>query len=197
MALSTSQLQTLKTAINANPTWAAFPQNSDGYADLATVLNVTASPAFSVWRTEMPSNDIIDVINLAGYTPNDTILDTDSGDLLQRKNGRLLTAQTKQMNLQLLLQGREKLNCSKAIVRSNLRDAVILLPTGTGGAMTSPGGASGATTLSACTRLATEGEKILAAPSQGSDTTGTVTARVLGFEGKLSGADVQAARELA
>lgn len=197
MALSTSQLQTLKAAIDANPVWAAFPQNSDGYFNLAAVLNITAAPAFTVWHTETPTNAIIDAINLAGYTPNDTILDADSGDFLQRKNGRLLTSQTKQMNLQILLQGRDKLDCSKALVRSNLRDAVIQLPTGTGGAMTSPGGASGATTLTVCTRLATEAEKILAASAQGSDTTGTVTARVLGFEGKLSAADVQAARELA
>lgn len=193
MALTPSQLQTLKTAINNNPTWAAYPQTGDGYFNLAQVLNVTAAPAFKVWRTEAPTTLLIDSINLANYTPNDAIADSDSGDLLQRKNGRLLTAQTKQMNLQLMLQGRDALNCSTATVRSNLRDAVILLPTGSGGANTSPGGASGVNTLTACTRNGTEAEKILAGAQE---TTGTVTANVLGFEGKLTGQDVEAARQL-
>lgn len=191
--LSTAQLQTLKTAINANPAWSAYPMNSDGYFALAKVLNATAVPAFKVWRTDAKTTLLIDSINLANYTPNDAIADSDSGDLLQRKNGRLLTAQTKQMNLQLMLQGRETLNCSTATVRANLRDAVILLPTGAGGANTSPGGASGATTLTACTRSATEAEKILAGANE---TTGTVTAAVLGFEGALTVQDVEAARQL-
>lgn len=191
--LTTAQLQTLNAAIKANPTWSAYPKNSDGHFALAGVLNAPAAPAFKVWRTDAKTTLLIDSINLANYTPNDAIADSDSGDLLQRKNGRLLTAQTKQMNLQLMLQGRETLNCSTATVRANLRDAVILLPTGAGGANTSPGGASGATTLTACTRNATEAEKILAGATE---TTGTVTAAVLGFEGALSAQDVEAARQL-
>lgn len=196
MALTLAQKQTLKAAITANPTWAAYPQNSDGYADLATVLNQPANPAFSVWRTDVPVSSIMDAITWANYTPNDVVGGSDTDPLLTRKVGWLLTVQTKQMNLQLMLQGRDRLNCSPPNVRAGLRDAVIQVPTGGGGALTSPGGASGATVLNVCTRNATEGEKILANASQGSDTTGTVTARVLGFEGKLTGADVQAAREL-
>lgn len=191
--LTNAQLTTLKAAINGNPTWAAYPQNGDGYFNLAQVLNITASPAFKVWRTDTPVASIIDAINWANYTPNDAIADADSGDLLQRKNGRLLTSQTKQMNLQLMLQGRDKLDCSKATLRAGLRDAVILVPTGAGGANTSPGGASGVNVLNACTRAATEAEKILAGAQE---TTGTVTANVLGFEGKLTGQDVEAARQL-
>lgn len=193
MALTLAQKQTLKAAINGNPTWAAYPQNSDGYADLAAVLNVTANPAFSVWRSEVPVTNIIDAVTWANYTPNDAVGGSDTDPLLSRKIGWLLTSQTKQMNLQLMLQGRETLNCSKATLRAGLRDAVILVPTGAGGANTSPGGASGVNVLNACTRNATEGEKILAGAAE---QTGTVTANVLGFEGNLSGADVQAAREL-
>lgn len=40
MPLTTAQKQALKTAINENPVWAAYPQNSDGYADLAAVQMV-------------------------------------------------------------------------------------------------------------------------------------------------------------
>lgn len=193
MALTLTQKQALKAAIDGNPTWAAYQQNSDGYADLAAVLNVTANPAFSVWRSEVPVTNIIDAVTWANYTPNEAVSGSDTDPLLSRKIGWLLTSQTKQMNLQLMLQGRETMNCSKATLRAGLRDAVILVPTGAGGANTSPGGASGVNVLNACTRNATEGEKILAGAAE---QTGTVTANVLGFEGSLSGADVQAAREL-
>lgn len=191
--LSPSQLQTLKNAINANPTWSAYPMGSDGYFALAKVLNATAVPTFVVWRTDAPVANIIDSITWANYTPNDAVGSSDTDPLLSRKIGWLLTSQTKQMNLQLMLQGRDTLNCSKATLRAGLRDAVILVPTGTGGANTSPGGASGVTVLTACTRSATEAEKILAGPSE---QTGTVTANVLGFEGALTAQDVEAARQL-
>lgn len=194
MALTPAQLQTLKAAINGNPTWAAFPQNSDGYFALAQVLNVTASPAFSVWRTEVPVSTVIDSINLANYTPNTNIASGDTDPTISRLIGWALYCQTKQMNLQLMLQGRDRMDCSKATVRANLRDAVIQVPSGASGALTSPGGASGATTLGVCVRNATEAEKILVGAVN--QQTGTVTAAVLGFEGNLSPADVQAAREL-
>ena len=45
MALTTAQKQALKAAIIENPTWAAFPMNSDGYFELAAVLNQPANPA--------------------------------------------------------------------------------------------------------------------------------------------------------
>ena len=190
--LTTAQLNALRAAIDANPTWVAFPQNSDGYFGLAQVLNVRAVPDFKVWRTETPVTSIIDAITWSNYTPNDVVAGADTDPLLTRKIGWLLTVQTKQMNLQLMLQGRQALDCSRANVRAGLRDAVIAVPTGAGGANTSPGGASGVNVLNACTRLATEAEKILAGAQE---TTGSVTANVLGFEGALSPADVQAARE--
>lgn len=193
MSLTTTQLQALKTAINANPTWAAYPMGADGYFALAQVLNAQAAPTFTVWRTDAPVANIIDAITWANYTPNDAVGSADTDPLLSRKIGWLLTAQTKQMNLQLMLQGRDTLNCSKATLRAGLRDAVILVPTGTGGANTSPGGASGVNVLNACTRPATEAEKILAGATE---STGSVTASVLGFEGALTGQDVEAARQL-
>lgn len=191
MALTPAQKTTLKNAINGNQTWAAYPNDSDGNYNLAQALNVTAAPAFKVWRTDAPVDAIIDAITFANYTPNDAVASGDSGDTLHRKNGWLLTVQTKQMNLQLMLQGRQTINASRATLRSGLRDAVILVPTGAGGANTSPGGASGVNVLNACLRNATEAEKIL---TTGGQTTGTVTADVMGFEGQLSAQDVQEAR---
>lgn len=194
--MTPAQLALLKTAIQGNPAWNAVPNTSDGNFALAATLNLPASPAFTVWRTDTPVSAIIDAITWASYTPNDTVLDTDLDPLLSRKTARLLTAQTKQMNLQLMLQGRESFNAAPVNSRGGLRDAVIQVPTGAGGVNTSPGGASGVNVLTACTRNSNEVEKILVTASQGSDTTGTVTARVLGFEGSVSPTEVETARNL-
>lgn len=195
-SLSQSQLLTLRNAINANPTWAAFPLDGDGPTDLAAALNAPATPAFLVWRTDCKSAAITDAINWATYTPTDTISEADTDPAVTRRVARLLMIQVKQMNLQIMLQGRESINTSLPNIRAGLRDAVILVPSGTNGANTSPGGASGVNVLSACVRNATEAERVLATPSSGSDTTGTVTARVMGFEGAVSPAQVAAARNL-
>jgi hypothetical protein len=53
MPLTTAQKATLKAAITANTTWAAYPMTGDGYFDLARELNKEASPAFVVWRTSV------------------------------------------------------------------------------------------------------------------------------------------------
>lgn len=195
-SLTVPQQQALKAAITANPTWAAYPTTGDGPTDLAAVLNTTAAPAFPVWRTDCRAASILDAITWASYTPNDRVGTAETDPLLTRKMGWLLEIQVKQMNLQIMTQGRDTLNMSLPNVRGGLRDAVIQVPSGASGAFTSPGGASGVTVLTACVRNATEAEKILATASQGSDTTGTVTARVLGWEGRLSAADVEQARAL-
>jgi hypothetical protein len=48
--MTPAQIVVLKAAITAKPTWAAFPMTSDGYFDLAVVLNGLAAPAFIVWK---------------------------------------------------------------------------------------------------------------------------------------------------
>jgi len=195
-ALSPAQLAALKSAIVANPTWSAYPTTSDGHYALAAALNQPASPTFSVWRTNCSTAAISDAINWAVYTPTDTISEADTDPAITRRVARLLIIQVKQMNLQIMTQGRETVNTSLPNVRGGLRDAVIQVPSGASGANTSPGGASGVNVLTACTRNATEAERILATPSSGSDTTGSVTARVLGFEGAVTPTDVESARNL-
>ena len=142
------------------------------------------------WRTDARVNAILDAINWAAYTPTDNPQNSDT-DLaaLSIKTARLLTAQTKQINLQLMLQGRDTLDCSRPNVRGGLRDCVIKVPTGASGAETAPGGASGANVLAQCVRPITRAESMAAASSQASDTTGTVTARVLTVQGLLDGND--------
>jgi hypothetical protein len=59
MALTTQQKSTLKAYIEADPTLSAFPQNSDGAYAIAGLLNVEASPAFIVWKTDVSIDEIM------------------------------------------------------------------------------------------------------------------------------------------
>lgn len=184
--LTNTQLQALKADIAADPAFAGKPLTSGAAYEIAEAYK--ADSGQKVWRTDAPVSSIIDAINWTSYTPND------APDNTATYTNRALLAQTKQMNLQLMLQGRQSINASLANLRAGLRDAVIQVPTGAGGAMTAPGGASGATVMTVCTRNANRAENLFAAPSQ---TTGTVSAKVLTFEGYITSEDVQAARELA
>lgn len=67
MALTTAQLQALKAAILADPALAAAPANSDGAFFIADELNKLASPAFVVWRTDLPTKDVKKAINWTEY----------------------------------------------------------------------------------------------------------------------------------
>jgi hypothetical protein len=58
MALTTAQMQALKAEIIADPVLNAAPNNSDGSFFIAAELNKLASPAFIVWRTDIPTKDI-------------------------------------------------------------------------------------------------------------------------------------------
>lgn len=57
--LTPQQLQTLKTAINADPVLAAKPLNSDGAFDIAAAFNLPAVPDYYVWRTLVPTDEIM------------------------------------------------------------------------------------------------------------------------------------------
>lgn len=189
MALAPAQLQAIKTEIANDVALSSQPASGDGADAIAGALNALAVPAFPVWRTEAPVKDIFDAINWALYTP------VDAADGTAAHQERLLIIQTKQLNLQNMTIGREKLDASKANIRAGLRDAVIQVPAGAAGANVSPGGASGATVLTAMTRSATRAEKVLIAAG-GPLVTGGVSASILGFEGLVTVVDVQAARAL-
>lgn len=186
--LTLTQLQTIKADILANSDMNTLPNNSDGSYDIAKLYNQLPIIPMTVWKTNTDVNDIYDQIDFSKYTP------ADSPDSTTLYTNRAWAINIKQMNLQTMLIGRTSLNTAKVTIRSSLRDVVTAVPAGVGGANTSPGGASGANVLNACTRLANRIEKLLVNPSQGSDTTGTVTARVMGFEGTIQPSDIDAAR---
>jgi len=59
MALTPAQNATLKTSVEADPAFNGLPQNSDGAFAVAAAYNLTASPQFVVWRTNVPVSDIV------------------------------------------------------------------------------------------------------------------------------------------
>lgn len=189
--MTPAQLATLKADILADNTLAAKPLTSAGALEIATAYAVVG--AVDVWRTEAKVADVLDAINFAAYTPNDAALDNDTAAVAAAKTNRLLAIQTKQINLQMMTQGRDTLNASKANIRGSLRDAVINLPSGAGGSSIQAGGANGATVLAACVRKANRFEALFAT---GPVSTGGTSAKLLALEGNVSSDDVQAAREL-
>lgn len=182
-SLSPAQITTLRAAVFADPTAAALlaAGNPSGLRDY-----LNASGGATAWATSANVGNLLDAVAWVNYTPNDAVAGADTDPLLTRKIGWLLTIQVKQMNLQLMLQGRDTINCARPNVRAGLRDAVVQVPSGANGAYTSPGGANGSTLLANCTRPASRAEVVFAQPAQGSDTTGATTARVLTWEGAVS-----------
>jgi hypothetical protein len=182
MALTTPQITTLKAAIAANvdPDFVAL-RDAGATGAMADWYNVAASPVHAVWGTAVSVNAISDAIDFSAMTPNGT------PDNTATFTNRTLVAQTKQMNLQLMLQGREVLNCTRARVRSSLLDAVTNLPTGNNGNLVSAGGTDGARVMQALTRPATRGEQLF---TNTATTTGTVSAFRLTFEGAITDADI-------
>lgn len=182
--LTPAQTATFKADVLADSTFSNVPHTSDGAFVIEAAYNAPSATNFLVWRTDVPVSNIYDSIDWTKYTPADT------PDATVTFTNRALVIQTKQMNLQNILQGRATIDASKANTRAGLRDAVIALPAGASGASIAAGGASGVATLTACTRIATRLEQLLVTSSP---TTGKVTAGVMGFEGQISYSDVQTA----
>jgi hypothetical protein len=69
--LTLQQKQTLKTFINTVPAWAALPNNEDTADFISKELDKLASPAFTVWKSSVPIEQVGDAINaneLVGLT---------------------------------------------------------------------------------------------------------------------------------
>lgn len=181
MALTQAQKTALMNDVAADTAFASLPHNGDGAYAVAAAYNQLAAPDFLVWNTAVNPQAVFDAIDWSKFTPSD------AADGTAIFTNRILAIQTKQMNLQNMLIGRDIIDASKANIRSGLRDAVIQLPSGAGGALVTAGGSSGVNVLTACTRKATRAEKLL---STGTATTGTVTAALLGFEGYLNPQEV-------
>jgi len=58
MALTNAQLQTLKTAIDADPALSSQPMTSDGAFAIAAAMNLDSDPAVIVWRKAIPAMEM-------------------------------------------------------------------------------------------------------------------------------------------
>ncbi len=177
--MTPAQLLSLKAAILAESAFASIPHTGDGAYAIADALNLPSSPAFYVWSSYTSASAVMDAITCASLTP------ADSPDGTQAWLNRTMLCQSKQLNLQILLQGREQIAGAKPNVRAGLSDALQNVPSGAGGALLDAGWLGAGKVKSALIRVATKFEKIFA--------TGTGTASTpadLAIEGTLSYQDV-------
>lgn len=165
MALTNAQLIQLRDGIAGDPELSQLPQNSDGAFAIAAAFNVAATPAFTVWRTAVPTDEIMS--NGFAWAEIDT-----------------LTAG--QARIWSLMSQLGTINPSKANVRQGLRDAfpVSTAPLTRGDFAAGTGGIQ-----PHLRRVTTRGERLFATG------TGTIAAPgQLQFEGLLTFQDVEMAR---
>ena len=189
--LTAPQIAALRADILGDPVLSVLPNNQDSALAIAAAYNQTAVPDLFVWHPTARISAILDTFSLANFTPVDTISESDTDPVISRRMGRLLSIQVKQMNLQLMLQGRDFIDCTLPNVRASLRDALIQVPAGVNGAFVAVAGASGASALAACQRKATRGEKLF---STGTAITGSTTGSLMGYVGAITQAQVAQAR---
>ena len=181
MALTTTQLQTLKAAIVADSALNAIPNTPDGNWEVAARLN-QPDATFVVWRSSTPLDDITDAIVWANMTP------AASPDGTQAWANKALHAQGKQFNLQNLIVGRTAIASGKANIRSAFQDALTNLPTKSDGTTQAAGWATVRTVMQ---RKATKAEKLFATGTGTDVSPGDLT-----WEGSLAYTDVEQARAL-
>jgi hypothetical protein len=186
MALTSQQQAIVKAYIAADPTLNSQPSDGDGLGVIRDHLNSMSSPVALAWNSETPVDNLNDTIDRSKFTP------TDAADTTTVWTNRCLAAQTKMMAIDGLLFGRQTINAEKATIRASIRDALIQLPTGAGGALTSASGANAVNALTACTKNTTVIQRLLLAV--GSVTTGSVTAGIIGYVGPIDSNEVDAAR---
>ena len=148
--LTPAQCTTLKALAMADQTAAALiaAGNDMGLADW-----FNTPTANYIWRSSVPVDEVFDAITWANLTP------VDVPDSSAAYTNRALLCQAKQINLQILLQGRERVSGAKATIRAGLSDALLKVPSGASGAEQSAGWAAVKAVLS---RFATRAEAALA-----------------------------------
>jgi hypothetical protein len=151
MALSPAQLAILKTDMFAEPSLASA--RAAGATGEIHAYYSAPSAAYVVWEPRTPANNVYDKIVWANLTP------VDAPDGTATYTNRALLCQSKQINLQVILQGKETIDATKSSVRAGLQDALTNLPSGVAGANQGAGWTNGNLTMQ---RLATNFEKLFA-----------------------------------
>jgi len=175
--MTPEQYTTLKSLADADQTASALiAQGND--IGLADWMNAPTSQY--IWRQYTPADDVFDAIVWANLTP----IDAPDGTALW--TNRALLCQAKQINLQIMLQGKERIATAKATTRAGLSDALLNVPSGASGATQSAGWA---TVKSVISRIGTRAEMALAT---GAGTQGSPSAP--SFDGTISAYDAQMIR---
>lgn len=117
--LTQAQIDLLKPVVQADPTASALALAADDVG-LAAWLNGASTK--TVWRTDVPVQEIFEAIIWANMTPASA---PDGTALWTNRN---LQCQSKQLALQTMLVGRESLNASKANIRAGLQDSLTAVP---------------------------------------------------------------------
>ena len=185
MALTPAQYQTLKADILANADTNTIPLTNAGNILIRDLYDAITNA--DLWNSSVSIDSVNNAVDISKYTP------ADAPDTSVVYTNRCLACQTKLMALQSYTLRNAALDATKSVIRAGLRDSVIQIPAGAGGALIASAGASGVTVLQACTRKASRYEKLF---STVNETTGTVTAFIPVLQGKISLDDIAYAREL-
>lgn len=154
MQFTTQQAQALKAYIVADPVLSTkISGPGTDYQFVAGALNTAASPAFPVWRSTTPVDEIADAVIWANMTP------AAAPDGTQLWANRSLQCQGKQFNLQNLLIGKSAVASAKANIRAAFQDCLTALPSKSDGTNQAAGWTA---VQAAMQRPATVAEKVLA-----------------------------------
>lgn len=168
MALTTAQLQALKTDINADASFNTLKTTPDGRNAIAAAYNAAASPDFWVWRTAVTENELVNTTSVDGTTFNWT-----GAGFISRTVGEQ-TAWARLFGIS------GSVNPSLANVRQAFADIL--------SGATAPAPANRTHLLTIARRKATRLEKLFATGTGSTASPGT-----MGFEGSISYTDIEAA----
>jgi hypothetical protein len=181
--LTTPQLAILKAAILAETDSAVVTARTPATRDDRVIAAFYNQPStFYVWKSSVDTETIFDAIDWAKLTVADLASIADSAQVSSAQTNWHLACQGKQINLQIVLQGRQTINATRLKTRQMLTDALQNIPSGVGGALQDAGWVQVKQTLY---RPATRGEALFAT---GNGTTGVPG--LLAFEGAVSLDDV-------
>lgn len=181
--LTIAQQATLKAAILAETDATVVAARTPATRDDRVIAAFYNQPStFYVWKSSVDTEAIFEAIDWAKLTVADVATTADSAQVSAAQTNWHLACQGKQINLQIVLQGRETINATKLKTRQMLTDALQNLPSGTGGALQDAGWT---TVKQQLYRPATRGEALYAT---GTGTTGVPG--LLTFEGQITLDDV-------
>lgn len=78
MALTSAQLATLRSHITASADLNVLPNNEDGAFEIARLMNLAASPSYTVWRTDAPRENIANAVVWTEYIANTSAAERDA-----------------------------------------------------------------------------------------------------------------------